>query len=253
MRYFVPDIRLATELSPQFQLEEKLGGIPWGLRPERWPSCVDCGKSQTLLAQFVHDDIRLNLGRTGRSLFVFHCTHSPGMCDSWKAGGRANACFVVEPEDLLQGVTPLPASAALPEREARIAQWRELEDGLTAEEAQVFFDENKWMALDEGRRDELFTKAPLCTRLGGAPHWIQGSREAPGDEWRFVGQLDSDYRFLTQPALGAEGIRTVKLHKDEPNLHYVCTGPNFGDAGIGYIFINLDASPPDGLFFWQCG
>ena len=95
MQYFVPDIRLTAELPPQFNLEEKLGGIPWGLPPDRWPACADCGKPQTLLAQFVHHPMRLDLNREGRCLFVFHCTQNPGMCDSWRGGGGANACFVI--------------------------------------------------------------------------------------------------------------------------------------------------------------
>ena len=92
MRCFVPDIRLAAELPEQTKLEEKFGGVPWGLDEELWPTCADCGKHQSLLAQLVHDDTRLNLGREGRVLLVFQCNHSPGMCETETGGSGANAC-----------------------------------------------------------------------------------------------------------------------------------------------------------------
>ena len=116
MKYFVPDIRVADEVGDWFLVEkpiitERLGGRPWGLSQDRWPKCRQCGKSQSLLAQFSHDDQRLNLGRTGRVLFVFQCAHKPGLCDSWEAFSGANACFVAEPEDLTNAETDLPADS----------------------------------------------------------------------------------------------------------------------------------------------
>jgi hypothetical protein len=56
--------------------------------------------------------------------------------------------------------------------------------------------------------------------LGGEPVWLQGD-ETPGPGWRLLGQL------------------TDRL------------GYNFGDAGIGYIFVSPDGS--EGRFLWQCG
>jgi|SRR6516225_1925161 hypothetical protein len=254
MRYFVPDHRLADELSPQSKIEEKLGGMPWGLPSDRWPMCANCGKPLSLLAQLLHHSERLNLGHDGRSLFVFQCNQDPGMCSSWEGGSGANACFVLEPEQLIRGLSPVPEKAVEPDREVRIVNWIEREDGLTAEQAAFFFDEAKWDALEEDQREELFEKSEQCTRLGGVPTWIQSMGEAPQDGWRFVGQLDSDHRFLTPPAPGAKDVRAVKTNPDNPQeLTYFCSGPNFGDAGIGYIFLKDAAGVPEGWFFWQCG
>jgi hypothetical protein len=47
---------------------DQFGGLPWGLAPELWPKCSECGKSQSLLAQLIHDPTRLDLGRDGRVL-----------------------------------------------------------------------------------------------------------------------------------------------------------------------------------------
>jgi hypothetical protein len=86
MRYFVPEIRLASELPTQACIQDKLGGLPWGVTASRWPMCSDCGKPQSLLAQFVHDASRLDLGRQGRALFLFQCNHQRSVFDlgGWK-------------------------------------------------------------------------------------------------------------------------------------------------------------------------
>ncbi|GAA3924939.1 hypothetical protein Aau02nite_20960 [Amorphoplanes auranticolor] len=55
--------------------------------------------------------------------------------------------------------------------------------------------------------------------LGGEPVWLQGD-ETPGPGWQLIGQL------------------TDRFH-------------NFGDAGIGYIFVSPDGA--EGRFLWQCG
>ncbi len=56
--------------------------------------------------------------------------------------------------------------------------------------------------------------------LGDEPVWLQFD-ETPGPGWRLVGQL------------------TDRL------------GHNFGDAGVGYIFVSPDGV--EGRFLWQCG
>ncbi|GFJ82612.1 hypothetical protein [Phytohabitans houttuyneae] len=56
--------------------------------------------------------------------------------------------------------------------------------------------------------------------LGGEPRWLQGE-ETPGPGWRFVAQLTDSF------------------------------GHNFGDAGIGYVFVSPDGD--EGRFLWQCG
>ncbi|GAA2533338.1 hypothetical protein [Pilimelia columellifera] len=54
--------------------------------------------------------------------------------------------------------------------------------------------------------------------LGGEPVWLQGD-ETPGPGWRLVAQLEDH-------------------------------GHNFGDAGIGYVFVSPDGD--EGRFLWQC-
>ena len=246
MRYFVPILRLSEELPAQSSPQDKLGGLPWGLPPCLWPICQDCGKSQSLLAQFVHDPVHLDLGRSGRVLSVFQCNHDPGMCSTWEGGSGANACFVTEPEDLIAGLTPLPFDSPLVEREARIVEWLDRDDGITDARAVHFFSETEFSPLPESE----IVKVTTSTKLGGVPFWIQSPDEAPQGGWRFIGQLDSTYSFLHAPAISVSGV-VQDPEQWEGRSHY-CQGPNFGDGGIAYLFLRNTPTGPEGWFFWQC-
>jgi hypothetical protein len=59
-------------------------------------------------------------------------------------------------------------------------------------------------------------------RLGGPPTWLQDEEFPPGD-WSFLFQLE-----------GSDALYDV----------------NFGDAGVGYGFLDADGS--EGRFLWQC-
>lgn len=247
MRYFVPDIRLAMEMPAQTRLEDKLGGVPWGLPPSRWPRCSKCGRSQSLLAQFAHQRDRLDLNREGRVLFVFQCNHEPGMCSTWEGGSGANACFVLEPDDMIEGLSPLPPDSPSSEREARILGWLKKDDGITPAQAAAFFEDSEFMKLP----DEVFLRAAEVTRLGSVPSWIQSADEGPKDGWRFVGQLDSFYSFFTPPKTRGDGVNPDPQRR--AGRTHICQGPNFGDCGIGYVFLRTNKTVPECWFFWQCG
>jgi hypothetical protein len=248
MRYFVPVPRLASELPPQSTPEDKLGGMPWGLPSHLWPTCLECGKSQSLLAQFVHHSARLDLGREGRILSVFQCNHDPGMCATWELNSGANACLITEPADLVDGPALLPEDAPVVELEARIVDWRERDDGVAADTVHQFFCAEEFDDLSEHEA----AKPTWSTRLGGVPRWLQSPDEAPSDEWTFVGQLDSTYSFFEGSEAGAKAGVVEDAEQWEGRTHYA-EGPNFGDGGIAYIFLRNTATKPEAAIFWQCG
>ena len=248
MRYFVPDIRLSIELPLQVSPQDKLGGLPWGLAPSQWPICQGCGKSQSLLAQFGHHPIRLDLGREGRMLSVFQCNHDPGMCLTWEGGSGGNACFITEPEDLTSGLTPSPSDAPLVECEVQIVEWIEKDDGITEAQAANFFVWEKLSQLSESEIEKVTTS----TKLGSVPYWIQSPDEAPTDGWKFIGQLDSMYSFLSPPSI-KKSLGITKDREQWEGRSHCCEGPNFGDGGVGYIFLRNTSTIPEGWFFWQCG
>lgn len=243
MRYFVPQLRpvvtgassglLSRLFGKRGEAEappvERLGGVPFGLPSDYWPPCADCGKSQSLIAQFAHHPERLPLGRDGRMLFVFQCNHDPGMCETWDQNSGANAAFVLEPEALNGGESALPADAPPSDPAMLVTGWDAQDDGLTAEQAAAFFSEAGMATLDDDLLDqERYDR----TQLLGVPCWIQSPDEAP-QGWRFLGQIGSYY-----------------LSED----NYL-DAHNFGDGGIAYLFAtdSADGDVPQVKMFWQCG
>lgn len=249
MRYFVPDLRLAAERRPKSGPVEKFGGLPWGLAPESWPKCTACGKSQSLIAQFRHALERLDLGRDGRIVYVFQCNHNPGSCDTWKGGSGANACFVVEPENITGRRTPRPKDAPPVENEAYIVGWIERDDGVPESVAPDFFRERAYYKLP----DDLISLIPSNSKLGSVPCWLQSPGESPplADGWRFVGQIEGTLSFLTPPSAPSKWV-FPDPRQSGGRTHYG-EGPNFGDGGIAYLFIKPAEPTPVGWFFWQCG
>jgi len=249
MKYFRPDIELGTVLGSQDGAAEKLGGLPWGLAPERWPICACCKKPQTLLAELHHDHWRLNLGAAGRVLFVFHCAHDPGMCDDWDQDSGGNAVFVVESSSLGSGLTRPPVETPV-YPEARILFWTELDDGIPSQLTPSFFSDQLYLSVDES----VINQVRMSTKLGSVPAWIQSPGEAPSS-FRFVGQLDSTYSFhrpLPSASL-RNGLRGgLDVEAFEGRIWWA-EGPNFGDGGIGYLFLKDTDGLPEAKFFWQCG
>ena len=263
MRYFVPDIRAPRPSEPEkaglFRRVlgrppeaaapapapgERLGGRPWGLSSDRWPKCSECGKSQSLLAQFEHHPDRLDLGREGRVLFVFQCAHDPGMCATWEAFSGANACFVVEPEHIEAKTTELPGDAPPVDPEVLVDDWTMKDDGLSTDLAEAFHSEQTFLKVSE----EMLRKVTWSTRLGGLPRWMQSPDEAPKPGWRFVGQLDGAYSFLSPPTPCPAWV-SPDPEAFEGRTH-VATGPNFG-GGLAYLFLRDGDQRPDGCMFWQ--
>ena len=264
VRYFVPELAVAPKAKdtlgtavarffgrastpPARFTAERLGGLPFGLVPSAWPKCVDCGKSQSFLAQFAHDPDRLDLGRQGRMLMIFQCSHDPGMCAAWDAFSGANACIVVEPEELDATLTSLPNDAPPVENGVIITGWREKQDAVVIGDVAAYFDETNYFE----HYVELTATVARSTKLGSVPSWIQSPSEAPKPGWSFVGQLDSSYSFLSPPNPVPAWISSDgELYEGRTHL---AQGPNFGDGGIAYLFMRRTAARPEVVMFWQCG
>lgn len=242
LKYFVPNLILSANLAPQNQLVDQLGGLPWGLAPDQYPICSHCGKSQSLLAQLTHDPDRLDLGRSGRVLFIFQCNHHPGDCPTWEGGSGANACFVLDADQLTNQPTPQPADSPPLDPAARVTQWMAEDDAIASDQISAFFDPEKFWDLPNEITDNVY----FATKLGSVPAWLQSPSEAPGEGWTFVGQLSASYQFLQEPA----PQKNVSIYPSSDG--WACEGPNFGDGGLGYIFLRSGSAKPEGWFFWQC-
>lgn len=225
MLYFIPDFQVMSDLSKQNKCQNKLGGTPWGVPTSKWPKCEQCQRSQALIAQFLHHPQVLDLGKEGRVLNVFMCEHDPESydedpCETYDPAFGGSACFILEPEELEDHLSNIPKDTPYSLEELPIIGWFAGEDGISAAEANAFYTD-QYFDLDQEKLSEVTPN----TRLGGVPFWLQSPLEAPKN-YRFVGQLDS-----------------------------YC-GANFGDTGIGYIFLEElskgNEAVPKGHFFWQC-
>jgi hypothetical protein len=245
---YLPRLVLQCMAPAQRALEDKLGGLPWGLPASRWPACRTCGEPQTLLAQLRHAPPRLDLGKAGRSLLVFQCDHDPGGCQTWDWRSGANAVISLDAEDMTPGPTPPPTAATRVEIEVCATGWV--------------------------RRAEGRDQATDRTKLGGHPFWIQQPEYSLLTRgWAWVGQLDNCYHFAAPaPSPDRVGCKVGRKRKDayvykkpkktRPNAPpwvfveddggWHCTGPNFGDAGLGYLFLRARRGKVEGRFSWQC-
>lgn len=247
MLNYRPIRSLPADLETGVAAVERLGGRPWGRPDERWPRCKICEGRQSLLAQLSHHPERLDLGAEGRMLFVFQCNNDPGMCDSWDGGSGANACFVLGAEQL-KG-TPFdqpPGALGSDDHAVVISSWQVFDDGFDEATAKKFLT----LTDCEDLPDSVLAHLSGSTHLGGVPWWIQNPAEAPGSDWTFVGQLDSYYSFHVPPKSEEPWISPDE--KRYEGRTYIGSGPNFGDAGMGYIFLMNVQTRPEGWFFWQC-
>ena len=297
MKYYVPQLELGVLLPQQVVYQDKFGGLPWGLDQNLWPICRSCKRDMVLIAQFEHNDYRLNLGRKGRVLYIFQCDGFDGGCDiTYDPDGGANSCFIVEPEELLNRLAYPPYAANFDEKrlwsldnigfynkenrptviwtltEARVSSWLEREDGLS-EQHRKFFEGGYWDQPND------LPDLHWGTRLGGFPSWIQYP-ELEG--WAFLGQMSGGHIFsnpIPTPdevgcpvGKGKLGVDFVYYNPKQRRFDgpryiceldieveqkrsggWVCEGPNFGDAGIGYFFLEQSTlSIPKCKFIWQC-
>ena len=94
--------------------------------------------------------------------------------------------------------------------------------------------------LDENIRRKVYEE----TKIGGAPLWIQYSEEPKcpkcGGKMRFVAQLSKE---LDGPLPADPKLWNTGMYKFF----------EFGDGGIGYVYLCENECSPDGAsFLWQC-
>ncbi len=233
MKNYYPTVQLSSNMSEEERLHcsDKFGGLPRGLPDGAWPLCKMCGKPMSFLAQFKHHQDRLDLGKEGRVLFLFLCDRPAKLCPSWDVQKGANACFVKEHETLISEYAHPPEEGVPVAAEVFVVSWTEREDKISDENAGKFLVGSRYEELD----GETLLKTCFHTRFGGVPGWIDAPGALPKGNWKFIGQISSHYDFQGQPP-----------------TEYI-DGPNFGESGIAYIFLeNKSLGIPKGCFFWQC-
>ncbi|PTM53238.1 DUF1963 domain-containing protein [Desmospora activa] len=228
---YTPKVTLGDYVPKQTSLEDKFGGLPWGLPPERWPLCGECGEPLTFLAQFSSHPQRFSLGKEGRVLFLFSCQDD---CSTFDREAGANAVVIVDRDDLVAGLTAAPPSfdESLMLAEARVVEWVQYEEPLPDEEKWKCYDRKAWAENEQALNRQIVHR----TKLGGFPSWIHRVHSHP-QGYFFAGQ------YLTGPDDFVQSEEIVNATDENNILRYLLRGI---ENGIGYLFINPDAVEPKG-------
>jgi hypothetical protein len=262
MRFFKAELQPGVLLPPQHEFQDKFGGLPWGLPADRWPVCATCGQPLSLLAQLRHHAERLNLGRDCRILHVFQCADWWNTCcHPFEWGSGSSACFILEPEQMGSGLTPLPARVGNAEDPwawfghptTRVTAWVEREESIPAEHWDAYFGERWWEVPFELR--EAIDFGP---KLGGIPFWGNvGTSDHLPAPWRlavqfpdyisFPAAMPDDFNQMTDEC----GTTLIKnAWRSEDGSGWDVQWANFA-TGVGYVYVNDEADPPSCYFTWQ--
>jgi hypothetical protein len=282
MKYFIPKFQIATISGKQTELKSKIGGVPWGLPPDRWPSC--CGHPQKLLAQFLHEPPILDLGAEGAVLHLFQCLECCGIDE-----GEGKAAFILQEPDLGQGLVTVPGYDSVLDLggpligEFWMDGWAEADDNIPESRFSEFFDESSlWALHDEFPNIDWFASKER-TKFGGSPRWTaNGPMGAPPKSFEFLCQIDCMLSFEGQPPTAdeigcnvtsyagcdlqwkmADQITTLpKKGLVRPNApwgllydstcnKYSAEFTNLGSDGTLYVFINRTTQPHEVMWFWN--
>ncbi len=204
----------------------KVGGCPVLFEEADWPVCDDCETEMDFVAQ-IPLQAPLPLARQYAMAYIFMCP-SPSGCATWDAWSGCNRVLLQEKADSTTLGTRSEGSdfGAYPDYEASL---------LVAEEPVVD-------TADFDTPSSLRDQVSDATKIGGVPSWIQ-SNETPtcpacGGPVSFIAQLTADL----------EGSQSYDRSLEDRRVSL-----EFGDCGLGYIFICSDECCEEGAaFLWQC-
>ncbi|HSY19967.1 MAG TPA: DUF1963 domain-containing protein [Candidatus Acidoferrales bacterium] len=211
-------------------LVTKFGGQPVWVGAPQWPLSKSTGKPMRFIGQIALGSGMFN-PTNAQMAYLFMTDGEEHVDGTWEPDGGENAVILqpgqaptIKTEPLTEGPTLYRMVKKLFHK-MLVPQACEFAVKLTAEEDPDFADEAeraKWDKNDDAKW-EAYASALDGNKIGGSPLFIQ-STEFPGPgKWRLVLQLDA-----------------TKVP------FYV----NFGDAGVGYLFLSEDGQVAK--FLWQC-
>jgi len=207
-------------------LVTKFGGQPVWAGPPQWPLSKSTGNPMRFVAQIAIDSTHFN-PVTARMAYLFMTDEKEYVDGTWEPDGGENA-VILQP-----GETPVKTAALAKGPSLYRMVKKMFHKNLVPEECEFsvslmpgedpdFTDESersKWSKERWG----AYASTLDGNKIGGSPIFVQ-STEFPGPgRWRLVLQLDST-----------------------KTPFYV----NFGDAGVGYLFLLEDGKAAK--FLWQC-
>lgn len=206
----------------------KFGGQPTWVSQPAWPLSRETGNPMRFVCQIKLSDVdALNTPAEMAYLFMTEEEDGKFVDGTWEPDGGENA-VILQP-----GSTKLPLCGAatgpslfqmVEKRGFDRLQPEACEFGVKLTETNdvAYLPEEERWKLPKEEAERLQGDIGE-NKLGGTPAFLQGDEIPFEDGWQFVLQLDS------------------------------CSVPfsiNFGDAGVGYVFMNGDGT--EAKFLWQC-
>jgi hypothetical protein len=194
----------------------KFGGQPNWLADPQWP-LTPAGLPMRFVCQLPVPQISEN--HSGRMFYLFVSDDPDDQTWDAEAGGNA---VVLQPGPFEPHISVVPQETG-----PTLERWIEpasqdrrapLVDRRVPTPVEYAVD---LVPIPDALPDD--SEHQLASRLGGQPRWLQNEESIANGPWRFAAQIDSC--------------------SDDYEL-------NFGDAGVGYVFVSLDGRRA--RFLWQC-
>lgn len=214
--------------SPIEQAVTKFGGQPVWLEPAQWPLSKSLKTPMRFICQIRLDD-HIFPGGDGKMAYIFMTDEEEYVDDAWEPDAGENA-VIIQPE----GKTDIACADV---RRGPCIKKRMQIDGegpyadvesefavklTNGEDADFIPLEDLADKSDDDAEEHLRTL--VGNKVGGTPAFLQGDAFPEGDDgWTLL----------------------LQLHSAQVPFDI-----NFGDVGVGYAFINKDATR--GKFLWQC-
>jgi uncharacterized protein YwqG len=206
----------------------KFGGQPVWIGAPQWPLSKELGAPMRFICQIALDE-EIFPGCSGKMAYIFMTDSEEYVDGTWEPDGGENAVIIQPGEKLLVSVKNIVNGPSLQNYVSVEGHDRLQPQNVILEVQCILNDDPDFISQDHFSVMSEEQLQAYCDKLsgnkiGGTPGFLQND-EFPNDShsWKLLLQIDS------------------------------CGVPfsiNFGDAGIGYAFINEDASI--GKFLWQC-
>ena len=215
--------------SPITDAVTKFGGQPVWISEPQWPLSRETGNPMRFICQIsIRDDLHANLAAKMAYLFMTEEEDGEFVDGTYEPEGGENAA-ILQPGNVECPFSPLHQGPTLfrmvekPGKEMLEPEDCEFSVTLIDEDDLEFVLDTDQSELSEGERESVTGNLDE-NKIGGTPVFMQG------DEFPF------------------EGSNHLLLQLDSCSVPFSI---NFGDAGVGYAF--LDQFGERARFLWQCG